>query len=366
VPFLVIDRIEYGPPEFAELLPLRCELVRPVPGPEGADYFLVRPEPAPTYFPLAPSPITPELDEHYTRNVYPRLESFDLAQVKRELLQYLPDGRIAVVIPGFIVTPRYPPARIGPDMLDTWVNLAFVLDPAAMRGPGPDFGTLYFAAIARMTPEPAQAEPAPEQTPAPATRATPGSPDSGSGPVRYLEFADRMGERAGYVWIGVNDDRSGVILPQRPYPETAATARAWIAALRADRDGGVQPESTLARLREETADILAGALVPTAIAEAPSLLPFAQSAGRELTELNRRRADTVGYGMPPREFTTLMVPTPAEQERIDTMLAEAIRARDAIPEPDRVLNANPKFNTNFGPASAEIDHTPPAIGEQAR
>lgn len=374
MPFLVIDRIEYGPPEFAELLPLRCEVVRAVPGPEGLSYFLVRPEPAPTYYPLLPSPITPELDEHYTRNVYPRLESFDLARVKRELLQYRSDGRIAVAVPGFFVSARYPAGQIGPDMRDTWVNLAFVLDPALMREPALDFGRLFFAAIVRMNLEPEQVSPPPvvelAETAETAEALPAEAESSGSvgGPVRYLEFTDRMGELAGYLWIGVNDDRSGTILPERPSPEAAATASAWIAALRAGRDDGVEPETVLAQLRDESAGILSGALVPTAIAEAPSLLAFSLTAGREMAERNRRHAGIVDYGRPSREFPTLMVPTPSEQERIDTMLTEAIGARDAIPEQDRVRNADPKFNTNFGPTApaAEVHHIPPASGEHPR
>jgi hypothetical protein len=350
VPFLVIDQIEYGPPEFAELLPVRCDVVRAMKGPDDATYFLVRPEPAPNYLPQVPTPLTAEQEQHYARNVYPRLESFALSQVNRQLLQYLPDGRIAVSVPGFVVTPRFPPNQFGPEMRDVWVNLAFVLDPAVMREPSLDFGALFFAAVVRMNLE---TQPAP--TPAAAVAPASAAPVTAvlTGPIRYLELADRMGDPAGYIWVGAHDDRSGAILPEHPMPETATTVRVWTAALRRACVEGADPETLLAELTAATGDVLAGNLVPRTIAESPSLLAFSLSAGREMSRRNRERADIVPYGMPPAQHPALMVPTATEQQRIDALLAEALRSRDAVPLERRVLNAEPKFNTNFVPTVSD-------------
>ncbi|MFE6862803.1 hypothetical protein [Nocardia sp. NPDC057668] len=45
--------------------------------------------------------------------------------------------------------------------------------------------------------------------------------------------------------------------------------------------------------------------------------------------------------------------TVEELHAIDRQVAEDVRARDALPPEDRILDDNPKFNKGFGPVNTE-------------
>lgn len=356
MPYLVIDRMEYGPPELGGLLPLRCELVRMMPGADRSDYGLLRPDTGPLYVPQPQTALSPEQEEYYRRNIYPRLESFDPRQVGADLLRTLPDGRIAVAVPGFVATPRFPGTHVTSESRDLWLNLGFVIDSTLLVGQSVDFGKLFFAAVVRVNPVP---EPAVPQSAAPPTGAAPaGIAPAVDGPVRYVDLADRRGNRVGFIWAGLTDERAGTLLPDLADPATVEIATAWMARLRDGIRAGSAPTAIMAGLVEDATDVLSGDVVPLGIADSQSAAALAEAARPVLVDHDRRHAALIPYGVPPQEASTLMVATPPERARIDQLLADGIRARDSVPPDQRVPNLNPKYNKQFGPVVPENEITP--------
>jgi hypothetical protein len=167
VPYLVIDHVDAGPPELSGQLPLRCDLVRPLRGPDGAEHYVLRPRPPVVFYPRPARPRTPEQDLPYRQQLLPPLESFDVSAVHPDLLGHTSDQRPMVTVPTLVVGARQPGGRLGPQARGVQVNVAYLVNAVEPPDGTPDFRALFFAAVARvsMVDEPAQAPAPPADEP---------------------------------------------------------------------------------------------------------------------------------------------------------------------------------------------------------
>lgn len=125
MPSFVITRLDVGPEEFTEVLPLRARVIRVMPGSDRADYVLCYVE--------RPIPFRPPV-------------GFDLARVHPESITRDARGEL-IAVRGIVICTRLAGETFRGGMKDLTVNIAYVIDNSLTRDAAVDFGKVEFAAI---------------------------------------------------------------------------------------------------------------------------------------------------------------------------------------------------------------------------
>jgi hypothetical protein len=129
---IVIDRIDTGPPELTEQLPIHAKLLRILPGSDRPDYSLA----------VAHEPIR-------FRSTAADLTGtgIDLAKTDPARFRVNPDGTVDALIFGLVLCARLVGQTINLSMHDLPINIAYVIDDSQLGDPGVVFTKCHFAAV---------------------------------------------------------------------------------------------------------------------------------------------------------------------------------------------------------------------------
>lgn len=129
---VVIDRIDTGPPDLIDQLPIHAKLLRILPGSDRPDYSLA----------VAHEPIR-------FRSSVATLTSqgIDLAKTEPARFRVNPDQTVDALIFGLVLCARMVCETINLSMNGLPVNIAYVIDDSQLRDPAVVFTKLYFVAV---------------------------------------------------------------------------------------------------------------------------------------------------------------------------------------------------------------------------
>lgn len=137
MPSFVVTKLDLGPEEFAEVLPLRAQLVRVMPGSDRPDYLLCTTERAIPFRPPA---------------------GFDLRRAHPSFLTQDARGDL-IAIQAVVICTRLVGDGFHVGMKDVAVNIAYVIDMSLGTDTSVDFAKLEFAAVGFIDDSPDDAQP---------------------------------------------------------------------------------------------------------------------------------------------------------------------------------------------------------------
>lgn len=135
-PFIRITRLDLGPQELVDQLPVTAQLLRMLPGPDRPDYALA----------VASTPV------RFTSTVDAlAAQGIPVAGIDPRWVRVEPDGTVRATVFGLVLAPRVVGAALHPTMVDLPVALALVIDPTQMSDPAVDFAKCSYVAVAFVT-----------------------------------------------------------------------------------------------------------------------------------------------------------------------------------------------------------------------
>ena len=134
--YFSIDKLDSGPVDLEDQLPLLVEYRGEIPGPDGQDYTLV----------FLPEPVRIKTSVDILRQ-----QGVDPSQIEDFIVTFAPNGWVDLIIGALALAPRFVGGKIGVGMKDFPVSIAYILHTDVMRAHELDFSLCWLVAVGFVT-----------------------------------------------------------------------------------------------------------------------------------------------------------------------------------------------------------------------